>query len=450
MNFADKLILLFRKYLPSPLSLAVLLTLFSFLLALILTSPKPGTENTVYPLQLIGFWGDGFWGLLGFAMQMMLMLVLGHVLALSKPFSKLIDSIMGLVRDTASAAFLVTLLTVAFGLFNWGFGLIFGAIFARKVGEYATRKQIPLNYGLIGAAGYAGLLVWHGGLSGSAPLKIAEKGHSFEQISGVLSMSETVFSPMNLTICAALLFFLPLSMYFLGKKSPGEIVFIPEYEMPQLDHKGETPAEKLDASRWFSLSFGLLILLTCVYQSVIRPDHLSLRFLSPNFINLMLFGLCLLLHADFKSFQTAVEDAIKGASGIMIQFPLYAGILGILASSGLIALFSGIFVEISNETTFPLLTMLSAGVVNFFVPSGGGQWAVQGGIVLEAAQQLNVGYGKAVMALAYGDELTNMLQPFWALPLLGITGLKPKDILPYAAFLMLIATVIFVVGLLVF
>ena len=138
------------------------------------------------------------------------------------------------------------------------------------------------------------------------------------------------------------------------------------------------------------------------------------------------------------------------ASGILIQFPLYFGIMGIMKYSGLVEIFSGFLMNISNETTFPLLTFFSAGLVNIFVPSGGGQWAVQGPIIVEAAENLGIPLGKAIMALAYGDQVTNMLQPFWALPLLGITGLKAKEIIPYTMFLMVIGVVIFVIGLLTF
>lgn len=138
------------------------------------------------------------------------------------------------------------------------------------------------------------------------------------------------------------------------------------------------------------------------------------------------------------------------ASGILIQFPLYFGIMGIMKYSGLVGIFSSFLMGISNEVTFPLFTFFSAGLVNIFVPSGGGQWAVQGPIIVEAAQNLHIPLGKAIMALAYGDQITNMLQPFWALPLLGITGLKAKDIIPYTLFLMIIGIIIFITGLLIY
>ena len=156
------------------------------------------------------------------------------------------------------------------------------------------------------------------------------------------------------------------------------------------------------------------------------------------------------MHKSFFSFLKAIDNAISGASGILIQFPLYFGIMGIMNHSGLVQIMSDFFVNISNETTFPIFTFISAAIVNVFVPSGGGQWAVQGPIIVEAATQLGVSIPKSVMALAYGDQLTNMLQPFWALPLLGITGLKAKEILPYTLILLLAGVVIFIVGLLFF
>ena len=156
------------------------------------------------------------------------------------------------------------------------------------------------------------------------------------------------------------------------------------------------------------------------------------------------------MHKSFFSFLKGVNSAISGASGILIQFPLYFGIMGIMNHSGMVQIMSEFFVNISNKTTFPIFTFISAGIVNVFVPSGGGQWAVQGPIIVDAATQLDVNIPKSVMALAYGDQLTNMLQPFWALPLLGITELKAKDILPYTLILLLAGMVIFIGGLLVF
>ena len=160
--------------------------------------------------------------------------------------------------------------------------------------------------------------------------------------------------------------------------------------------------------------------------------------------------MAIFLHQNFNQFLKAVSKAINGSSGILIQFPFYFGIMGLMKYSGMVTVFSDFFVQISNSTTFPIFTFISAGIVNIFVPSGGGQWAVQGPIIIEAANQLGVPNWKAIMALAYGDQTTNMLQPFWALPLLGITGLKAKEILPYTLILMVAGSTIFIVGLLLF
>ena len=156
------------------------------------------------------------------------------------------------------------------------------------------------------------------------------------------------------------------------------------------------------------------------------------------------------MHQNFFNFIISIDQAIKGASGILIQFPLYFGIMGMMKYSGMIEIISDLFIEISNVQTFPIFTFISAGLVNIFVPSGGGQWAIQGPIIIESATKLGVSIPKSIMALAYGDQITNMLQPFWALPLLGITGLKAKEILPYTLILMLLGGAIFIIGLLIF
>lgn len=425
------------------------------------SSEAYGIERVV---EVLGFWEKGLWNapLMVFAMQMMLMLVLGHALALTKPVDSVISYATRFCNNTANAAAIVTFLTVLVALFNWGLGLIFGAILARKVGEHAVKNDIGLNYPLIGAAGYSGLMVWHGGISGSAPIKVAEEGHIHSLMSSVVSsdqlallpdpvsFSETVFSSMNMVAVLLVVTILPAFMFWMGKRSEHS-AFLPlnkpELELESIDVTG---AEKLDHSKFFGLGIGLIITIYCLYLAFNIFPEKGFGFINPNYINLLLLGLCLLLHRSFFKFLKAIDQAIGGASGILIQFPLYFGIMGIMNSSGLVQLFSDFFVSISNETTFPIFTFFSAGIVNVFVPSGGGQWGVQGPIILQAASELGVSIPKSIMALAYGDQLTNMLQPFWALPLLGITGLKAKEILPYTVALMGVGIVLFISVLLLF
>ena len=448
MSFTQKYAEWFRRILPSPFSIAILLTLFTLILTLFISDKSPAI--------LLFDWQEGLWSssLLAFAFQMMLMLVLGHTLALSSFFDTLISWLVKPITTTAKAAAIVTFATIIVAFINWGLGLIFGAILARKLGESFTRKQLPLNYPLIGAAGYVGLMVWHGGLSGSALTKVAESGH-LQVISKNASLPEaiyygdTVFSSMNISAFLLLLVLIPLTFYYLGTRVRSQIPEIKTAFINTPENKNLEGAERIDQSQIFSKTIGILLVAFAAFLAL-SYEGPSLGFITPNYINFILLALCLLLHSSFTSFLSAVEDAITGSSGILIQFPLYFGILALMQSGGLIELVSNWFIEVSNTTTLPLFTFFSAGLVNIFVPSGGGQWAIQGPIILEAATKLGVPLPKMILALAYGDQLTNMLQPFWALPLLSITGLKAKDILPYTLVLFLLGFVIFVGVLLLF
>jgi len=193
--------------------------------------------------------------------------------------------------------------------------------------------------------------------------------------------------------------------------------------------------------------FGAIIILAFFYSYF---DDIIVMKITPNLINFLMLGLGIILHGNFKNFTNAISESISDISGILIQFPLYFGIMGIMSSSGMVTQISNFFVSFSNVTTLPLVTFFSAGLVNIFVPSGGGQWVIQGPIVVESALRLGVPLNKAIMALAYGDQITNMLQPFWALPLLGITRLKAKEILPYSLLAMIIGGSIYIVGILLF
>ena len=431
-----------KKALPSPFSIAVLLTYLTFVLALWLTPNKTGEPHF---FALTGYWAKGFWELLTFSMQMMLILVLGYVLALTKPVNALINKLSSNITTTASAAFWVTLLTLVFSFLNWGLGLIFGAVFARKLAESFSERKLKLNYPLIGAAGYSGLMVWHGGFSGSAPLKVAEQGHFLADKIGVIPLGETILSPMNITVSITLLVLLPVVMFYFARKNQGNMIDIKSKAEEKAKPIEISGADKLDYSRWFSMLLGLTFLITAFYLAIRSGD---LSFVNLNFINFTLFTLGILLTPNIHTFTAYVSKSIGAASGILIQFPLYAGIMGIMKYSGLFLVFTDFFVNISNSTTLPLFTLISAGIVNFFVPSGGGQWAVQGPVIVEAARQLGTPVSKIIMALAYGDEWTNMLQPFWALPLLGITGLKAKQIVPYTFVLFLAGGVVFTLMLL--
>ncbi|HEY9185861.1 MAG TPA: TIGR00366 family protein [Salegentibacter sp.] len=443
----------FKKLIPAPFTLAVLLSLLTLGIAFLFT----GDHNGDSAVQILEFWQSGMWdpALLVFMVQMMLILVLGHVLVLSKPVAWLTSQLTKTVTNNASAVIIVSVSTMLVAFFNWGLGLIFGAIMARKVAEASQERGFKINYPLVGAAGYVGLMVWHGGISGSAPLKAAETGHLaslfpggdpalLAQLPDNIPTDTTIFASWNLIIFGLLLILIPLVLYLVSRKAGTSSVKLQSREKVSLKPVVEG-AEKLDHSKWLKLIFGVL-LLSAFFASY--SEALFAGNLTPNMLNFLMLGLCILMHDSFVSFLKALEKAIGGAAAILIQFPLYFGIMGVMRETGLVADIASFFVSFATELSLPVYSFFSAGLVNIFVPSGGGQWAVQGPVVLESALKLGVPLNKAVMALAYGDQITNMLQPFWALPLLAITNLKARDILPYTLILMLVGILVYVGGLL--
>lgn len=462
MSLIEKYIKGIRFLLPSPFSIALLLTFFTIFLALIWPSHSLSENQNWLDkfVNILNSWNNGLWNVKGlaFAIQMMLMLLLGHVLALTSPVNAAINQLIPFCSNNARSAFIITFFTLIVSWFNWGLGLVFGAIFCKKIMDYAAKSSIGLNHGLIGACGYSGLMIWHGGISGSSLLKISEKGHLTDlapesvksNVPELIDFSKTVFSNMNIFVTCSLLVALPITMYVLGKKTK---VVIPNVKkLTEKEHQKNSLVgfEKFDHSKFVGLVVGFFILLFCGYLAISHPYTSSFQFINPNYLNLTLLGLALVFHGKIYAFLKAIEKAIGGTAGILIQFPLYFGIMGIASETGIISDLAAYFQSISTNYTYPIFTFISAGMVNFFVPSGGGQWYIQGPLIIQSAVEMGVPLNKSIMAMAYGDQLTNMMQPFWALPLLGITGLKAKDILPYTLIMMVVGFIIFTLGLLIF
>jgi short-chain fatty acids transporter len=325
---------------------------------------------------------------------------------------------------------------------------------AREVGLRGYEKKLPMHYPLLGAAGYAGLAVWHGGLSGSAPLLVATQGHFLADQIGVLPVTETLFSPLNLVVSVALILVLPGVFGLLSPSAPDEMTPINEV-LPNTEqliraraHPSDATTEevtfatRLENSVAISMAAGLAGMIVVASHFVGKGFDLNL-----DIVNFTFLFLGILLHRTPRNYVRAVSEGVKGCAGIILQFPFYSGIMGMMRFSGLVAVIAGWFVAISNEHTYPVLAYVSAGIINIFVPSGGGQWAVQGPVLVEAATTLDVSIPKCVMALAYGDQWTNLFQPFWALPLLGLTGLKARQIMGYCVAVMLLGCVPLAVAL---
>jgi short-chain fatty acids transporter len=426
---------LVQKYLPDAYLFAIILTFISFIGALALTGKSF--------MAIIAMWGNGLWGILAFAMQMILILVTGHALASSKPVKSFLTMLASIPSNGSQAAMMNCFAVGVASFFNWGFGLVVGALLAREL----AKKVKNMDYALVVAAGYSGFVIWHGGISGSIPLAVASKGHLVEKLTGIIPTTATIFSSWNLIIIWTIIITLPI-LFKLMTPADSEVKVVdpallvePEEEKPPVNH---TLATWLENSVVINMLFGLMgVLYLGDYFMKNGFGNLSL-----NIVIMVFFIAGVILHMTPINYVRAVDQAIKGAGGIALQFPLYGGIQGIMVSSGLAGIIANWFISFSTAYTFPLFTFFAGGVINMFVPSGGGQWIVQGPINIPAGMALGVDPAKVVMGIAYGDQWTNMIQPFWALPLLGIAKLGVRDIMGYCCMTLIWSGIIMSAGLL--
>ncbi|MDP3890573.1 short-chain fatty acid transporter [Nocardioides sp.] len=412
---------LVERYLPSALVFAIALTFVVSVMALVLTDAGPS--------DIVTEWGDGLAGLLAFMTQMALILMLGHTLAHTRPVRRLLRLLGSVPRTALQAYVFVFLVAAVASLVTWGLGLVVGALLAKEVAAQGREKGLALHFPMLVAAGFSGFVVWHMGYSGSAPLTAATPDSFISATLGTpLPVSETTFATWNIIAAVVTIGVVAGALYLVAPRGDDRIIELAvdaREADPAVATEVVTPADRVDASRLPTLALGLLLVV-----------YLVLHFsgggtLTLDIVNWSFLALILLLVSNPFELIALVKNAAANVGEILLQFPLYAGILGIMAGTGLIELLSDALVSIAGPTTFGLLAFLSAGIVNFFVPSGGGQLAVQGPLLLDAAEKLGVDPAIAVMAVAYGDQWTNMIQPFWALPLLAIAGLRMRDILGY-------------------
>jgi short-chain fatty acids transporter len=412
-----------RRFMPDPFLYAIGLTALTFLLAWAVGLREP--SSTPIALALGEAWYRGLFQILEFAMQMALILVAGHALGAAAPVRRLLLAIASLPRTPGQAAALIVAVTMLASLLNWGFGLVVGGLLARAV---AGRVR-GLDFGLAVAAAYSGFVVWASGLSSSIALVSATPGSAMNFIEKathqVVPLSETLLAPCNWVPVVVLLLVLPL---LFSRLRPADIRELsaappPPEALPVVD---DTPAAKLERSRFFALvpmALGVLAAIALQAHGALRPD------LNTTILAFVVLGLA--LHGRPLPYLAAWNDAARSVGPLLLQYPLYGGILGLLSTSRLAELLAGAAAAHSTARTFPLLTFLSSNVLSLFVPSGGGHWAVQGPIMLPAAAALHVSPAVTAMAVALGEQTANMVQPFWALPLLAIAGLGARDVMGY-------------------
>ena len=450
-KFTNGCVKLVQRFLPDAFVFCIILTIVVFIAAM----PVAGMN----PIEVANAWGSGVWGLLAFSMQMALVLVLGSALANAPAIKKLIVKLAGVPKKPVGAVAFVTVISAICCFINWGFGLIIGALLAKEV----AKKIKGLDYRLIIAAAYSGFVIWHAGISGSIPLGMTALNadgvvdNTAGAVTEIVPTSQTIFSAWNLIMVLAVV----VVVAFVNAKmhpDPKDVVSIdPKLLEDAPDNtevkarKDQTPAEKLENSMVLSYIVVVIGAIYLIHYFVNAGSILNA--LSLNIVNLIFLILGIAFHKTPISYVRAITESAESAGGIILQFPFYAGIQGMMVTVGsngvsLASAISTAFVNISTPRTFPVLCYLAAGIVNFFVPSGGGQWAVQGPIMMPAGLELGVTPAVTAMGIAWGDAWTNMLQPFWALPALGIAGLGARDIMGYCAIVLIASGIVTALGFL--
>lgn len=431
-----------ERWMPDPLVIAIFLTAVSFAAALMFTDFGAG--------QAIEAWGNSYWALLRFTAQMILILALGHVLANTRAVRRLLVAVASLVRSAQMAYVGLTIFASLAALVSWGLGLIVPAVLARIIANNCRERGIKVHFPLLVACGYCGSTVSMQGLSASIPLLLNTPGHFLETQIGLISLKQTIFSWWSLSIVAAIIVILPQVLRRLAPTDE-HVIEIPApvgNEADQDSHaaKGSavTPSQKMENARWITL---LLALLGGVY--VVR-FFLSGGELQLDSLNMIFVVLGLAFADSPRHYVELLSNAAKVAGPFLIQYPLYSGLMGLIADSGLGALIVGGFVAVANAETLPIWTFFSAGFLNMFIPSAGGQWAVQGPIVTEAALQLGADIPRVAMSVTVGEVWTNTIQPLYAVPVLAIAGLHIRDIMGYCVIALLTLAPIYLTALIFF
>lgn len=434
-----------QRYLPEPFIFAIILTLIAAVLAMPICQQNP--------IEVIEHWGDGVWGLLAFSMQMALVLVCGSTLAAAPVVKKGIGRLASLPKTPAGAIALVTAVSAVACWINWGFGLIVGVIFAKEI----ARKLKGVDYRLLIASAYSGFVVWHAGLSGSIPLTMATSGDALTNATnGILTepvaISRTILDPHNIVMILLVIVALVVVNALMHPKGDNVVSVDPELlyeaENKYIKIENPTPAERMENSCILSWIVALIGFGYLVVKLGFRGGSLDLN----TVIMLFLFT-GVILHGTPLAYVRAFTKAASGAAGIILQFPFYAGIMGIITGVGESGICFGTVISdacisISTPQTYPLLTFLCAAVLNMFVPSGGGHWAIQAPIMFAAGANLGVDPGLTGIAIAWGDAWTNLIQPFWAIPALAIAKLNAKDIMGFCIIDLIVSGIIICGGLL--
>jgi short-chain fatty acids transporter len=426
-----------EKYLPNAFIFALLLTMIVLAMGMIMTGESF--------FGMVEHWYNGFWGFLAFTTQMILIIITGYALVKAPLVQKWVQKGATIPKTQKSAIIITMIVAAVGGYLSWGLGFVLGTLFAMEVARNVQTADFRI---LIAAAYTATIAILPISITLTAPLLVNTPQHSLEEKIGLIPLTETILSPTMLFVALVGLAAIIFAYIKMMPKSDEVVPFNRNDEIAaSLEASpvavGETPtiADRLDNSKvlnYLIVAIGAIWLFMYFSKSGFNLD-----------LNILNFGFIILglaLHGSPKSYISAITSAMPSAGGIALQFPFYAGIMGMMIGSGLIVMISNGIVAISNEFTFPFFSLLSASIINIFVPSAGGQWQIQGPIMVEAAQTMRIPVSVAINTVSIGDLVTNLLQPFFVLPALGLSGLSLKDIWGYCLVSLIILFVIAVVG----
>ena len=420
-----------QRWIPDSWVVCMILTVLAILLAIV--GAGAGLNETLLA------WGDGMWALLELAMQFTIAMVAAHACVASRPVFKLLDRLANLPnRDRPlQAVVLVGIYSLVTAYLNWAFCLVASALFV----PFVARRNPKADIRVLVASAYLGLgTVWHGGLSGSAPLILATPGNPLlapatgaPVIDRLLPVTETLFVPFNLIYLVIVGAVSLVTVVALHPRRNAQTLTPEQAEqmmpvLPTTGPDGTTPAAWMEGFRGWIMLAAVLIGYSLGHSIVTRGFGATWTINAYNMV--FLIG-ALVLQGRPRNLVRAVTHGATTASGIILQFPFYAGIFGVINNTGLGAWLGELFVQIATTETYPAIVYLYSGFMNLFVPSAGSKWLIEAPYLLPAAKELGVSVTTTVLAYAYGDSTTNLIQPFWAIPILTVTGLRFGDVLGY-------------------